>query len=178
MNNRSLMIKDAKRKWEIILPKSQDIPQYLSMGMADIGIVGKDVLLEEKNKFRELMDLDLGKCKMVIAGPKENPILSGYKRVATKYPNIARKIFEDRGIDIEIIYLQGSVELAVATNIADVIVDIVQTGSTLRENGLTVYEELFHINAKLVVSEKLSPRKYMMVESLMQELGVSKKCSC
>ena len=175
MNNRSLMIKDAKRKWEIILPKSQDIPQYLSMGMADIGIVGKDVLLEEKNKFRELMDLDLGKCKMVIAGPKENPILSGYKRVATKYPNIARKIFEDRGIDIEIIYLQGSVELAVATNIADVIVDIVQTGSTLRENGLIVYEELFDINAKLVVSEKISPRKYLMIESLIDELRISQK---
>ncbi len=175
MNNRSLMIKDTKRNWQIILPKSQDIPQYLDMGMADIGIVGKDVLLEEKSKFRELMDLDLGICKMVIAGPIENPIKSGHKRVATKYPNIAKKVFEDRGIDVEIIYLQGSVELAVATNIADVIVDIVQTGGTLRENGLIVYEELFDINAKIVVSEKILPRKYIMIERLMQELEVGQK---
>lgn len=175
INNRSLMINDTKRNWQIILPKSQDIPHYLDMGMADIGVVGKDVLLEEKSKFRELMDLDLGKCKMVIAGPKETPIKSGYKRVATKYPNIAKKVFEEKGIDVEIIYLQGSVELAVATNIADVIIDIVQTGGTLKENGLIIYEELFDINAKIVVSEKISPRKYIMIERLMKELGVSQK---
>ncbi len=170
MNNRSLMIKDVARNWEIILPKAQDIAQYLDMGMADIAVVGNDVLLEGKSKFTELMDLNLGKCKMVIAGPKDNIFKSSYKRVATKYPNIARKIFEDKGIDIEIIYLQGSVELAVSTNIADVIVDIVQTGSTLRENGLIVYEELFDINAKLVVSKKISPRKYMTIKNLIKEL--------
>ena len=169
-NKRSLRLTDRLRNWEILLPKSQDVPQYLDMGMADIGVVGKDVLLECKSNLKEVMDLELGRCKMVIAGPTENKGKVKYKTVATKYPNIAKDIFKNKGIDAEIIYLQGSVELAVATGIADVIVDIVQTGTTLKENGLIVYEELFDINAKLVVSNAISSRKFAMIDSLINEL--------
>ncbi len=169
-NKRSLMFKDRIRNWEILLPKSPDVPQYLEMGMADIGIVGNDVLLECKSDLKELMDLDLGICKMAIAGPTENKGKIEYKTVATKYPNITKDIFRKKGIDANIIYLQGSVELAVATGIADVIVDIVQTGRTLKENGLVVYEELFDINAKLIVSDKIDKRKYAMIDSLINEI--------
>lgn len=176
--NRSLFLKDENRDWEIILPKSSDVAKYLQMGMADVGIVGKDILEEEGIYFESPAQFDFGKCEMVIAGPKyqKKEIVNGI-RVATKYPKIASKIFKDKGIYARIIYLQGSVELAVATGVADVIVDIVETGKTLRENGLTIYEKLFDVNAKLALLSDISEEKRGEIERLIVEIDRGMKKS-
>jgi len=171
--NRSLFLKDEVRNWEIILPKATDVAKYLQMGMADVGIVGKDVLEEEGTYFKSPAQFSFGTCQMVIAGPKfEQKKITDGIRVATKYPKVAQRIFKEKGIHARIIYLQGSVELAVATKVADVIVDIVETGKTLKENGLTIYEKLFDVNAKLALGNNISDEKREAVERLIDEINI------
>lgn len=171
--NRSLFLKDEVRNWEIILPKATDVAKYLQMGMADVGIVGKDVLEEEGTYFKSPAQFSFGTCQMVIAGPKfEQKKIADGIRVATKYPKVAQRIFKEKGIHARIIYLQGSVELAVATQVADVIVDIVETGKTLKENGLTIYEKLFDVNAKLALGNNISDEKREAVEMLIDEINI------
>lgn len=153
---RKLMLGDGAGEFSFILVKPADVPTYVEHGVADIGICGKDTLLEENLGLYELLDLGFGRCRMAVAGypdggkPRGN--FEGNLRVATKYPNIAKSFYEARGETIEIIKLNGSVELGPVTGLSDVIVDIVESGSTLRANGLDVLEEICDISARVVVN--------------------------
>ena len=154
---RKLIYTDEKNKMKFILVKASDVPTYVEYGAADIGIVGKDTLLEESRNLYEMVDLGFGKCKMAVCGPKELKGMPGtmtYLRVSSKYPHIAMKYFQDdKGQTIEIIKLNGSVELAPLVGLSDVIVDIVETGKTLYENGLDVLEDVCPLSARFVVNK-------------------------
>ena len=154
---RKLIFTDEKNKMKFILVKASDVPTYVEYGAADIGIVGKDTLLEESRNLYEMVDLGFGKCTMCVCGPAE---LKGKidsmpnLRVASKYPKIAKKYFNDeKGQTIELIKLNGSVELAPLVGLSDVIVDIVETGSTLRANGLDVLAEIVQLSARFIVNK-------------------------
>lgn len=155
-NARKLIVTDEENRIQYFLVKPTDVPTYVEYGAADMGIAGKDVLLEERKNLYEVLKLGFGHCRLVVAGPKE---LEGReqkmsnKRVATKYPHIAREFFENkRNESVEIIKLNGSVELAPLVGLAEVIVDIVESGETLKANGLTVLETIAEVSACLVVN--------------------------
>jgi len=151
--SRKLIFTDEKNKLKFILVKATDVPTYVEYGAADIGIVGKDTLLEEGKNLYEVLDLKFGACSMCVCGFAGNKIPSGFIRVASKYVNIARDYFSSKkGQTIEIIKLNGSVELAPLIGLSEVIVDIVESGKTLKENGLDVIEEICKISARLVVN--------------------------
>jgi len=151
--SRKLIFTDEKNKLKFILVKATDVPTYVEYGAADIGIVGKDTLLEEGKNLYEVLDLKFGACKMCVCGFAGSKIPSGFIRVASKYPNIARDYFSSKkGQTIEIIKLNGSVELAPLIGLSEVIVDIVESGKTLKENGLDVIEEICGLSARLVVN--------------------------
>ena len=153
---RKLVLTSGDGNYRFFLVKPSDVPAYVESGVADLGIVGKDTLIEENRELYEMLDLKVGECRMCIAGyPERKDILtSSNLRVATKYVNTAKRIFEGRGEDVEIIALHGSIELAPITGLSDVIFDVVQTGSTLKANGLVVLEEIFTgITARLVVNK-------------------------
>ncbi|MDE6659176.1 MAG: ATP phosphoribosyltransferase regulatory subunit [Eubacterium sp.] len=141
-------------KYEAVLSKAPDVITYVEHGVCDIGVVGKDTIVEHGSSFYEVMDLNLGKCRFALACPKDTDFFSGYKRktVASKYPKVARDFFKSKGMDVDIIKIEGSVELAPLLGLADGIVDIVETGSTLKENGLEVVEEIFPISARVIVN--------------------------
>ncbi|MBZ4644993.1 MAG: phosphoribosyltransferase [Petroclostridium sp.] len=154
--SRKLIFIDEEKKIKFILVKASDVPTYVEYGAADIGIVGKDTLLEEGRNLYEMVNLKFGACRMVVAGPaalKDKLDNLNNKRVATKYPRIARDYFQiKKGQTIEVIKLNGSVELAPLVGLSEVIVDIVESGKTLQENGLVVIEEICDISARLVVN--------------------------
>ena len=154
--SRRLILEDEKTGLRFIMAKPADVPTYVEYGAADIGVVGKDTLLEENRQLYEVIDLGFGKCRLCVCGPKE---LAGKldsipnKRVASKYPNVTRSYFEKiRKESVEIIKLNGSVELAPLIGLAEVIVDIVESGRTLEENGLGVLETISDISARVVVN--------------------------
>ncbi len=154
--SRKLIFTDEKSKIRFFLVKPADVPTYVEYGAADIGIAGKDTLLEEGRHLYEVLDLGFAACRMVLAGPQE---LQGRldtlknKRVATKYPGIARDYFENRRREsIEVIKLNGSVELAPLVGLSEVIVDLVESGRTLKENGLVVLDTIAEISARMVVN--------------------------
>lgn len=151
---RKLILKDQKDNIEFILVKANDVLTYVEYGAADIGVVGKDTILEKKRNVYEVCDLKMGCCKFALAAPEEFDINKGYKRkvIATKYPNVARNYFKKMGMDVEIIKIEGSVELAPIMHLSDAIVDIVETGTTLRENGLVVKDDICSISARMVVN--------------------------
>lgn len=152
---RKLIIECPEDDMCYILVKPSDVPTYVEYGAADIGIVGKDTLLEEGRSLYEMVDLKYGRCKMAVAGfadKKDGLITSTHTRVATKYVNIAKDYFSRRGETISIIKLNGSVELGPLVGLSDYIVDIVESGKTLKENGLEVIEEICDISARLVVN--------------------------
>lgn len=155
-SSRKLIFTDEKNKIKFFLAKPSDIPTYVEYGAADIGIVGKDTLLEEGRHLYEVLNLGFAACRMVVAGPAE---LEGRldqlnnKRVATKYPRIAREYFEHkRRESIEVIKLNGSVELAPLVGLSEVIVDIVESGRTLKENGLVILDTIADISARMVIN--------------------------
>lgn len=155
-DSRKLILSDENNKIRFFLAKPSDVPVYVEYGAADIGIVGKDTLLEEGRDLYEVLDLGFAKCNMCVAGPKE---LQGkmdtisINRVATKYPEIARKYFRHkRRESVEIIKLNGSIELAPLVGLSEVIVDLVETGRTLKENGLEVLDTIADISARMVVN--------------------------
>jgi ATP phosphoribosyltransferase len=153
---RKLVLGSADGKYRFFLVKPSDVPVYVEAGVADLGIVGKDTILEEDRELYEMLDLKIGECSLCIAGYPErrDALTNPYLRVATKYVNTARRLFAERGEDVEIIPLHGSIELAPVTGLSDVIFDVVQTGSTLKANGLVVLEEVFSgITARLVVNK-------------------------
>jgi len=155
-DTRKLIFVNEEEKLKFVLVKPSDVPTYVEYGAADIGVAGRDTLLEEKRNLYEVGDLGFGKCKMVVAGPKEYLGNIGKlinTRVATKYPRIASDYFNTVKLEtIEIIKLNGSVELAPLVGLSEVIVDIVESGSTLKENGLVVLEEICDISARLIVN--------------------------
>ena len=156
-DSRKLIFVNEELKLKFFLAKGPDVPTYVEYGAADIGIVGKDTILEEGRKMYEVLDLGFGKCKMCVCGPAEaKELLQHHEliRVATKYPNIAKDYFYNKKHQtVEIIKLNGSIELAPIVGLSEVIVDIVETGTTLRENGLTVLEEVCPLSARMVVNQ-------------------------
>ena len=155
-DSRKLIFVNEALRLKFFLAKGPDVPTYVEYGAADIGVVGKDILVEEGKKVHEVLDLGFGACKMCVCGPKEaNELLLHHEliRVATKYPEIAKDYFYNKKHQtVEIIKLNGSIELAPIVGLSEVIVDIVETGSTLRENGLAVLEEVCPLSARMVVN--------------------------
>ncbi len=139
---------------EVVLAKANDVITYVEHGVCDIGVVGKDTIMEMQGKFFEMVDLGFGRCKFALATKKGSKFYGGYnvKTIATKYPTIARTFFESKGMDVEIVKIEGSVELAPLLELSDGIVDIVETGTTLKENGLEVIEDICPISARLIVN--------------------------
>ena len=169
---RKLVLETPDKKFRFFFVKPSDVPTYVEYGIADIGIVGKDTLLEAGADLYEMLDLKFEKCKLCLAGfPEKKAALSSpHLRVATKYVNTAKKLFFSRGEDVEIIKLNGSIELAPLTGLADVIFDIVQSGGTLRANGLVVLEEVFDISARLVANKVSLKTKAAEVLPLIAEM--------
>ena len=155
-DSRKLIFTNEELKLRFFLAKGPDVPTYVEYGAADIGVVGKDTILEEGRKVHEVLDLGYGKCKMCVCGYKDAaPLLQHHEliRVATKYPNIAKDYFYNtRHQTVEIIKLNGSIELAPIVGLSEVIVDIVETGSTLKENGLVVLDEVCPLSARMIVN--------------------------
>ena len=154
LNSRRLALTDDSGDYRFIFVKPADVPVYVEHGIADCGVVGRDVLLESEADLLLPLDLGISRCRIVVAASDEQAVtqVQGMIRVATKYSQIARTHFGSRGIPVEIIQLSGSVELAPALGLADMIVDVVETGITLRENGLTIVEEIAESTGRLVVN--------------------------
>ena len=155
-DSRKLIFVNEELKLKFFLAKGPDVPTYVEYGAADIGVVGKDTIIEEGRKVHEVLDLGFGKCRMCVCGPQEaTEKLKHHEliRVATKYPNIAKDYFYNKKHQtVEIVKLNGSIELAPIVGLSEVIVDIVETGSTLRENGLVVLEEVCPLSARMIVN--------------------------
>mgnify|MGYP000328131293 FL=1 len=173
-NTRKLIFVNEELKLRFFLAKGPDVPTYVEYGAADIGIVGKDTILEEARNIYEVLDLGFGKCRMCICGPKESKELLQHHeliRVATKYPHIAKDYFYNKKHQtVEIIKLNGSIELAPIVGLAEVICDIVETGSTLRENGLEVLEEVCPLSARMVVNQVSMKMEHERITKLITDL--------
>lgn len=171
---RKLIFVNEDLKLRFFLAKGPDVPTYVEYGAADIGIVGEDTILEEARNIYEVLDLGFGKCRMCVCGPKESKELLQHQeliRVATKYPKIAKNYFyNEKHQTVEIIKLNGSIELAPIVGLSEVIVDIVETGSTLRENGLEVLEEVCPLSARMVVNQVSMKMEYERITKLIGEL--------
>lgn len=169
---RKLLIPIPNRQMEVVLAKSADVITYVEHGVCDVGIVGKDTILESGGTFYEVLDLGIGKCRFALAVPKGSDFYGGYstKRIATKYPKVARTYFESKGMDVEVIKIEGSVELAPLLSLADGIVDIVETGTTLKENGLEVIEEIRNVSARFIVNEASMKMKKAAIEELIGDI--------
>jgi ATP phosphoribosyltransferase len=171
---RKLIFVNEELKLKFFLAKAGDVPTYVEYGAADIGVVGKDTILEEGRKLYEVMDLGFGKCRMCVCGPASaKELLQHHEmiRVASKYPNIAKDYFYNKKHQtVEIIKLNGSVELAPIVNLSEVIVDIVETGSTLRENGLEVLEEICPLSARMVVNQVSMKMENERINKLITDL--------
>ena len=173
-DSRRLIFVNEELKLRFFLAKGPDVPTYVEYGAADIGIVGKDTILEEGRKVHEVLDLGFGQCKMCVCGPKEaEPLLRHHEliRVATKYPKITKDYFYNtKHQTVEIIKLNGSIELAPIVGLSEVIVDIVETGSTLKENGLTVLEEICPLSARMIVNPVTMRMESARIKELLLKL--------
>ena len=173
-NTRKLIFVNEELKLKFFLAKAGDVPTYVEYGAADIGVVGKDTILEEGRKLFEAVDLNMGKCRMCVCGPKSaEELLQHHEmiRVASKYPNIAKDYFYNKKHQtVEIIKLNGSVELAPIVGLSEVIVDIVETGATLKENGLEVLEEICPLSARMVVNQVSMKMENERIMKLIHEL--------
>ena len=156
-NSRKLRFSNQDRTYELILLKAADIPLYVKEGAVDIGIVGKDTVIESGHDVYELLELEMAFCQLCLAGPSDRKTLEGGIKVATKYPSLAKKFLTEKNVNADIITLSGSVEIAPLIQLADVIVDLVQTGETLKENGLVIYESFLKIRP-LVIANPISYR--------------------
>ncbi len=157
---------------QVVLAKAPDVITYVEHGVCDLGVVGKDVIMEHGGSFFEILDLGFGKCGFALAAPKDADFYGGYrsKTVASKYPNVAKRFFESKALDVGVIKIEGSVELAPLLGLADGIVDIVETGSTLRENGLEVVERVADVSARLIVNPAAMKLRKAEIEELAAQL--------
>ncbi len=170
-NTRKLIFENEKLGLRYFLAKPSDVAIYVERGAADIGIIGKDILLEYNPEVYELLDLNIGRCQMAVAAKKDYyDDINTTLRVATKFENIARKFYADRGREIDIIHLNGSIEIAPILNLSDVIVDIVETGTTIKENNLEIIETIVPISARLVANKASYAFKKEKIEKIIQEL--------
>ncbi len=172
--SRKLIFVNEEQKLRFFLSKGPDVPTYVEYGAADIGIVGKDTILEENRRVYEVLDLGFGKCRMCVCGPKSaEELLKHHERirVASKYPEIAKDYFYNKKHQtVDIIKLNGSVELGPLVGLSDVIVDIVETGSTLHENGLAVLEEVCPLSARLIVNQVSMQMEKERIGKLVNDL--------
>lgn len=157
---------------EIVLAKAADVITYVEHGVCDMGVVGKDTIMEKGGSFYEMVDLGFGKCRFALATKKGKQVYGSYKTpvIATKYPNVTRSFFARKNMDVETIKIEGSVELAPLLELADAIVDIVETGSTLKENGLEVIEDVAPISARVIVNLASAKMKKAAIEKVIAEL--------
>lgn len=182
--SRKLLFVNEELKLKFFLSKGPDVPTYVEYGAADIGVVGKDTILEEGRKLYEVLDLGFGKCRMCVCGPESaRGLLKSQEqiRVATKYPNIAKDYFyNQKNQTVEIIKLNGSIELAPIVGLSEVIVDIVETGSTLKENGLVVLEEVCPLSARVVVNPVSMRMENDRITKLLRDLNevISREGGC
>lgn len=173
--SRRLMCEDATGAYRFLVLRPADIPTYVEYGATDMGVVGKDILLEQERDVYEPLDLKFGKCRLVVAQPKilENrgrPVGFSSLRVATKYPNLTERYFTDQGVQVEIIRLSGSIELAPLGGLCERIVDLVTTGRTLQENGLEETEQIATSTARLIVNRAALKTKYREIRALIDRL--------
>ena len=174
-DSRRLIFTDAARDLRLLFLKPADVPAYVLYGAADLGIVGKDILLEQEPDVYEPLDLGFGVCRLVVAEPRElwerdDPSKWSWVRVATKYPRLAEQYFTDRGIQVEIVRLDGSIELAPLVGLAERIVDLVQSGETLRANGLVEVAEIARSTARLIVNRASMKTEHARVTGLIEEM--------
>jgi len=173
--SRKLIFKDPGRGLEILLLKPADVPAYVTYGAADLGIVGRDILLEQEPDVYEPLDLGFGFCRLVVAEPRElwerdDPSKWSWVRVATKYPRLTEEYFSSRGIQVEIVRLDGSIELAPLVGLAERIVDLVQSGETLRANGLVEVAEITRSTARVIVNRASMKTEYAAVTQLIEDM--------
>ena len=157
---------------EVVLAKAADVITYVEHGVCDLGVVGKDTIMENGTSFYEVLDLGFGRCNFALAAPKGSDFFSGYtsRTIATKYPNVARNYFESKAMDIRFIKIEGSVELAPLLGLSDAIVDIVETGTTLKENGLEVVDTICDISARLIVNTASLKLRKAEIEGLVAQM--------
>ena len=169
---RKLIMSVSNGAFEVVLAKAADVITYVEHGAADLGVVGKDTILENGTSFYELLDLGFGKCRFALAAKKNVDFYHGYgsKIVATKYPNVTRKFFESKNMDVRVIKIEGSVELAPLVGLADGIVDIVETGSTLRANNLEVKDYVTDISARLIANTASLKLRKNEIEELVSKM--------
>lgn len=167
---RKLILPVPDGNLEVVLAKANDVITYVEHGVCDMGVVGKDTIMEMQGKFFEFVDIGFGRCKFALATKKGSTFYGGFdvKTVATKYPNITRRFFEAKGMDVDIIKIEGSVELAPLLELADGIVDIVETGTTLKENGLEVIEDVCPISARLIVNMVSMKMRQQEIENFVK----------
>lgn len=170
---RKLILPVGNGEIEVVLAKAADVITYVENGVCDLGVVGKDTIMENGRSFYEILDLGFGKCRFALAGKAGTDFFAGYKEktIATKYPNVTRTFFEGKGMDIRVIKIEGSVELAPLLGLADAIVDIVETGSTLKENGLVIIEDnVAPISARLIANTASLKLRKADIEELADKM--------
>ena len=169
---RRLILSIKEQNIEVVLAKAADVITYIEHGVCDIGVVGKDTIMEYGGSFFEVADLGFGRCKFAVANKKDVDFYAGYaeKTIATKYPNVAHNFFQSKGMDVRIVKIEGSVELAPLLDLADAIVDIVETGSTLKSNGLVVIEDVATISARLIVNTVSMKLYKTQIERLIEQI--------
>ena len=174
-DSRKLIFRDAGHDLEILLLKPADVPAYVTYGAADLGVVGKDILLEQEPDVYEPLDLGFGFCRLVVAEPRalwerDDPAKWSWVRVATKYPRLTEEYFSARGIQVEIVRLDGSIELAPLVGLAERIVDLVQSGETLRANGLVEVAEITRSTARVIVNRAAMKTEHAAVTRLIDDM--------
>lgn len=169
--SRKLVIYDKTNKIKLIFAKTADLSTYVEKGAADVGIVGKDTIMEEKPDVYELLDFEFGKCKLIVAGFPDQEMPHGKKlTIATKYPEITEAFFAEQDKRVETIKLNGSIELAPLIGLSDLIVDIVETGTTLKQNGLVILDEIADVSARLIVNKASYARKTEQIQDFIHTL--------
>jgi len=173
--SRKLIFEIPEKKMRFMVVRATDVPTYVEYGAADLGVVGKDVIMEQERQVYEPLDLKIGYCRMVVAEPKElseqdNPSEWTYVRIATKFPNITSDFFSKKGVQVELIKLYGSIELAPLVGLSERIVDLVSTGETLLQNGLVEVEEIMEVTSRLIVNRASLKTKYPGINDLINRL--------
>ena len=174
---RKLVFEDTKEEIRYFLVKANDAVTYVEHGVADIAIVGKDTLLEKGENYYEVLDLGIGKCKFIVATMPDTNIFNkiGHIKIGSKYPSVSKNYFEGKGMDVEIIKIEGSVELAPILGISEVIVDIMETGTTLKENGLVVVDEICDISARVIVNKSSFKLKRNEINEVIDKIRIACK---
>jgi len=169
--SRKLVIYDKEKRIKLIFAKTADLATYVEKGAADVGIVGKDTIMEEKPDVYELLDFGFGKCTLIVAGfPEQHIGLDKKLTIATKYPTITEAFYMEKGQRVETIKLNGSIELAPLIGLSDVIVDIVETGTTLKQNGLVILDEIVEVSARLIVNKASYATKTDQIQGFINDL--------